>query len=178
VKQQPETTTENVENNVRKWADSLGVGVTKMSAQGLPIQNAYFSLVLTLQNGNPLWVYRTKEKPGYLQIMCPITLAPEHLAILDKLTKDQADVVTQEVLLELARSNFGYQMMTSLGPPAGGSAKTPPTILQQTIILIKSVPIGNGLTEATFVQNTNEVDSAISLVRAATALALGHYHQK
>jgi hypothetical protein len=108
--------------------------------------------------------------------MCPIKLSPEHLAILDKLTKDQADAVTQQVVLELGRSRIGYSMMTELGHPVGGPAKT--LVLQQTIILMNPVPIENDLTEDAFAQHINEIDSAISVVRAATALALSRYRHQ
>jgi hypothetical protein len=59
---QPQTTSENVENNIKKWADSLGLGTARMPPQSLPIGDVYFSYVVTLQSGNPLWVFRAKEK--------------------------------------------------------------------------------------------------------------------
>lgn len=92
-------------------------------------------------------------------------LSPEHQAILSKLTKEQAADVTEEVTLELARSKIGY---TITGPPPGQ---------MQTVLLQRSVPITSGLTEATFGGYLDEMDSAISLVRLATTLALAHNSQ-
>ena len=178
-KRQPQTTADNIEANVRKWADSLGLGITRMPQQSLPTgQRLYFGIVVTLTNKNPLSVFRSEEKPGYLQIQCPLVLSPEHLAMLDKLTKDEADAATQEVLLELARTKVGFTMATATGPLQQGGAEpatTQPIVLQQTIILMKGVPIGNDLTEATFAQYLNEIDSAVLLVRASTALTLQRY---
>ncbi len=173
-KQPSQTTPDNVEEYIRKWADNLGLGVTRMP-QAIPLQQVYFGLVVTLQNGNPLTVFRGKEKSGYLQIQCPLRLSSDHLAILNKLTKDEANAATQEVLLELARTKLGFQMMTASGELVAPRATAQPIILQQTILLMKAVPIRNDLTEETFAQHVNEIDSAITLVRASTELTLQRY---
>ena len=159
-KEQPQTTTENVDANIRAWADSLGMGVTRFQ-----LPDAYFALGITLKNGNQVVIGRVKERPSYLEIQSSLILSPEHQAILSKLTKEQAADVTEEVTLELARSKIGY---TITGPPPGQ---------MQTVLLQRSVPITSGLTEATFGGYLDEMDSAISLVRLATTLALAHNSQ-
>jgi hypothetical protein len=176
--QQSPTTPENIEANVRKWADSLGLGITRLP-QSIPGQEIYFGVTVTLGNGNQLTVFRNKDKSGYLQIQCPLVLAPEHLAILNKLTKDEASSATQEVLLELARTKVGFQIMTASGQPIipSGALTAQPIVLQQAIVLMEGVPIAD-LTEATFAQHIDEIDSAIALVRASTALTLQRYSRE
>jgi hypothetical protein len=157
-KQQPETTTENVEANIKAWADSLGVGIPRVT-----VPDTYFSEVITLKNGNQIVVARAKERGGYLQIQSTLVLAPEHQAILAKLTREQVADVTEEVTLELARARMGY----TISGPQGGYQ-------MQNIFLQRSVPITNNLTEATFGGYMDEMDSAIALVKLATTLALAH----
>lgn len=171
----PQITPENIEANLKAWSENLGLGITKVS-QLIPEQDAYFGMVVTLQSGNPVTVFRGKQKPGYLQMQCPLALSQEHLAMLNKLTKDEAHAATQEVLLELARTKLGFQMMTASGQlvaPGGSAAQ--PIVLQQTIVIMKAAPITNDLTEATFAQHINEIDSAIAIVRGSTELTLQRY---
>ena len=180
-KRPPNITPDNLEDNLRKWSDDLGLSVSRMPSASTSAlaQEIYFGLIVTLQNGNPLAVFRGKDKSGYLQIQCPLTLSPEHLAMLNKLTKDEAAAATQEVVLELGRTRLGFQMTTASGQSiAPGPVLGTPIVLQQTIIIMKGVPITNDLTEATFAQHTNEIDSAVTIVRAATQLILQRYSRQ
>jgi len=178
-RQRPEVTPENVEENVRKWADDLGLGVTRMQS-GPNQQQIYFGLVITLFNGTPLEVFRGKEKPGFLQMQCALTLSPEHLDMLGKLGKEQAADAMQEILLEMARSRIGFIMQTaSTAPlPGGQGTTTKAAILQQTMIVTKPLAITDDLTEATFGDRVNELDSEVGLVRAATNLTLERYSRQ
>jgi hypothetical protein len=177
-KQRPEVTPENLETNVRKWADDLGLGVTRM--QAAPNQDVYFGLVVTLADGNPLMVFRGKEKSGFLQMECALVLSQEHLAMLSKLSKEQADDAMQEIVLEMARSRIGYVMQTSVAsPPLNGQmTTTKPAIFQQTIIVVKPLAITGDLSEASFGERINELDSEIVLVRATTNLTLERYSRQ
>jgi hypothetical protein len=171
-KQLPQITPDNIEGNVRKWADSLGMSVARMP-QVASSPDVYFGILVTLQNGTPIYVFREKEKPGYLQMQTPLALSPEHLALLNKLTPDEENSVSQEVLLEVARTRMGYQVMTASGQQVAPQSQ--PMVLQQTIVLMEGVPIGNELTEAAFAQHANELDSAVMIVRASTVLTLQRY---
>ena len=93
--QQPQTTPENVEANLRAWSDDARLGVTRApTAQGM-----YFALAVTLQNGNKIIVGRANERPNDIQVQSALVLAPEQQAALAKLTKEQADDVTAEITL-------------------------------------------------------------------------------
>ena len=81
----PDFTPDNVEENIRKWADNAGLGTAKMPEA----PNVYFGVILTLNSGNQLTVYRGKEKSGFLQLQSPLVLSPEHLQILSSLTKNK-----------------------------------------------------------------------------------------
>ncbi len=67
VKTRSAVTPENLAENIRKWADDSGLGVTKMPAD----QEVYFGFLIRLQSGNQLTVFRGKEKAGWLQIQIP-----------------------------------------------------------------------------------------------------------
>jgi hypothetical protein len=173
-KQQPAITSENLESSVRTWADDLGLGVTRM--QPLPNQEVQFGLVITLNDGNPLMVFRgAKEKTGFLQMQCALTLSPEHLAMLSKLTKQQADDAMQQIILEMNRSRIGFVVQTASAVTNGQVTTTTPTILQQTIIVSKPLAITDDLSEAAFGERINELDSEIGIVRATTHLTLERY---
>jgi hypothetical protein len=173
-KQKPEVTPENLEVNVRKWADDLGLGVTRM--QPLPNQDVQFGLVITLADGNPLMVFRSaKDKAGFLQMQCVLVLSPEHLAMLNKLSKQEADDAMQDIILEMNRSRIGYIMETAPSVANGQVTTTTPTILQQTIIVTKPLAITDELTEALFGAQVNEMDSEIGIVRLTTNSTLERY---
>ncbi|HEY6764222.1 MAG TPA: DUF2299 family protein [Candidatus Sulfotelmatobacter sp.] len=170
-KSQPETTTENIEENIRKWADEAGIGVTKV-----PAQDSYFGYVLRLNSGNPVSVYRPRQAPGFLQIQAGLALAPEHMAMLNKLSKPQADEAIEEITMELNRDRIGYVMQTSGAPPGLTSpTTTSPSIFQQTILLTASIVISKDFTESAFLARMNEMDSEIGIVRGITDLTLKRY---
>jgi hypothetical protein len=69
-----------------------------------------------------------KEKTGFLQMQCALTLSPEHLAMLSKLTKQQADDAMQEIILEMNRSRIGFVVQTASAVTNGQVTTTTPTI--------------------------------------------------
>jgi hypothetical protein len=154
----PQTTTENVEANLRAWADDFQLGVTKLPSQ----PDVDFGLAITLKGGNPFEVRKVKQSPGYLQIQSNLVLSPDHQRKLAKLTEEQSAFVTEELSLELARSRIGF---TIIGP----AVQTEPQI--QLVLLAKGAPI-SGLTETMFAEYMDEMDSAIRLSRTKTALIL------
>jgi len=161
VQSQPTTTPDNVEEHIKKWADSLGLGVARDPS---PSQDVFFGLVVTLKNGNAITVARTKAIPDYLQFQIQLNLSPDHQAIFSKLTKDQAKTVTEEVMLELARAKVGN--FITLGSPQTGSPIT------QSVLVVGNTPI-EGLTKDEFIREINDIDEGVTLTRAATELALG-----
>lgn len=163
-KEQPLTTAENVENNIRVWADAFQLGVTKMPSQA----EMDFGLVVTMKSGTPVEIRKMKNASAYLQIQCNLALSPDHQKVLAKLTEDQSAFVTEELSVELARSRMGF---TIIGPPVQAPIQAQPQI--QLVVLSKSAPI-SGLTESTFLGYVNEMDSAATLSRSTTALLLDH----
>ena len=150
-------TTENLEQHVRGWANDLGMGVN----DGPVATNAYFTDIVTQKNGRPVMVVQAKERAKFLQIESTLTLSPEHQVIFEKLSPEEKNAVTQEVMVEMARSRIGYEVLSD---PQGHQPMA-------GVHLMKGVPIDQ-LTQASFVGNLDELDSAVSLVRAATELAL------
>ena len=156
---QPHITPDNVEEYVRKWADSLSLGVTRAPS---PSPDGYFGVLITLKSGNGVVVGRGKEVPDYLQIQIPLVMTTEHQAAFSKLTKDQQKTIVEEVTLEMARAKIGNMIVQAM---VNDQPQSP------TIVLQSNPPI-EGLTKDGFVNRLDAIDSAITLVRATTFLAL------
>jgi hypothetical protein len=152
-KEQPETTPENVETNIRSWADNLGLGVAKQESGA----DNYFLYLIALHSGRVVYVGRTKSRPNYIQFQSNVTVSKEHQELLSKLSEERRNMVIQETLLELARSRIGYEIP---GPKF------------TVVMLTKSVPITSGLTEATFGGYLDEMDSAMALSIEAIVLSI------
>lgn len=176
AKRQQDITPENLQENLRKWADDLGLGTTKMP----DAQENYFGLVVRVTNGNQIMVFRAKDRANFLQFQSPLMLSQEHLAILSKLTMGQADEAIEEITLEMNRQRIGYVMQTSTAPSgfAPQIATTKPLILQETITVIKAVAISNDLNEGYFNNTINEMDAEIGTIRLITDLTLKRYNRE
>lgn len=174
-KRPPEVTAENIEDNIKKWTEDNGLSIAKVSSV-MTGQNVYFGFVITLANGNPVAVFRGKEKSTFLQIQCPLVLSPEHLAMLNKLNKEQADDVIEEVTLEMNRARIGFTMQTALATQmmGGPTSNTKPPLFGQTIIVQKTLAITDA-NEVTFTTKLNEIDSEVGVVRGITDLTLKRY---
>jgi hypothetical protein len=152
----PETDTSNIEDRVKEWITTLGLGSQPIT--GVP--DTFFAYKIFLVNGNSVIVSRnSKSKSGYLQFQSVIVIAPEHRAMLAKLTKDQATAVEEELVQHLADSKMGYSIS---GSDPGH---------MESIALIHGVPIV-GLTEAAFVDQIDLADSDTALVTTSLLLAL------
>ena len=175
-KRSADVSPEHLEESIRKWADSAGLSVAKMPS--VP-QDVYFGLVVTLADGNPISVFRGKEKSNFIQMQCPLTLSQEHLAMLGKLTKEQADDAIEEVTLEMNRARIGFIMQTASVPPLPTQqvTTTRPSIFQQTILVTKPLAIQDA-GEVSFIASINEIDSQIGIVRGVTDLTLKRYSRQ
>lgn len=154
---QQEITPENVESNIRNWLDTFRLAAKKESNP-----EAYFIFVVTAPNGNPIVVTRTKALDRYITYQATLTVSPQHLEILDKLPEDQSTQLIRELTIELARSRIGFSIV---GPGLKG------------IVLNKALPITNNLTEGTFAQYLDEMDSGLILARETIVLALERSRQ-
>lgn len=170
-----EITPENLEENVRKWVDGAGQGIAKMPPA--MTHDLDFGIVVTLNSGNQIQVFHGKDKSGFLQMQTPLVLSPEHLAMLSRLSKEQADEAIEEITLEMNRSRIGFVMQTATAPPLiAPVTTTTPSIFQQTILVTKPIAITD-LNEGRFVGQINEIDSEIGVVRGITDLTLKRYNK-
>jgi hypothetical protein len=151
-RQQPQTTPENVEANIRVWLDNFGLAAKKDR-----LDSAHFCIAITLHSGNGIVVVRQKASERYLLFQSRLGLAPEHQAPVDAMASAQRDQMMREITLDLARARIGYAFE---GPPF------------RSIVLSKSSFITSRLTEDAFVAIIDEMDSAVALARAATVLAI------
>jgi hypothetical protein len=154
------TSPENVEENIKAWADEFQLGVTMLP----PDPNIDLGLVITTRGGSPIEIRRTKQNPTYLQMQSNLVLSADHQKKLAALTEEQSEFVSEELSLELARTRMGF---TIVGPPAGSQPQI------QIVVLSKGMPI-SGLTELAFSGYIDEMDSAIRVSQMETSLLLDH----
>jgi hypothetical protein len=147
-KQQPQVTPENIEANVKTWSENLGMSVERTNRQ-----DAFFSYAMRLYSGDPV-----------LQFMSTISIAPEHQAILAKLSQVQSEKMIQELNLEVARANLGCSFGIS-----GTQNATSGTRFLTAVFLQRGVPLEN-LNEGYFGVNFDEITRGVELVRAVILL--------
>jgi len=156
-RQQPKTTPENVESNVKAWCDLFELGMQRVSDSSM----RFVVEVHLRYNGRVLRV-GVPQQSHYLQFTATLTPPPEQRSALDKLSKKQKQEVIDEVNLELERAKIGYAL--------AGVDESP----LQGILLTKSVPITDNLNEDSFIVNINEMDSVIGLADYAIKVSLEH----
>lgn len=154
-KEQPHTTTKNVEENVKAWSDTFGLSVQKQSDS-----NFEFVLGIILPNGRKIQVGRPKQRGQYLEYQATLLPGPEQRVILEKLSGPQKQEILHEINLELARSRIGYTVLGTTDSPL------------KVTILIKMVPITDNLTEDSFISSINEMDSGIAFADEVITLSV------
>jgi hypothetical protein len=151
----------NIEQRIREWSKRLGLATTPQEG-GPP---SYFSLLITLGDGNQVVVSRPKEgdRDRFLSFRSRLILSPEHRAILVKMTKVQAYRAVLGLQMEMARYRIGFDLqmanpneLTSLAAAA----------------LTEDVPITSALTDAVFLEHVRNMDNAETLLRDAINLSL------
>lgn len=154
-KQRPQTTPENVEANLRVWLDAFGISTRKVTDQ-----DSHFALIVTLNNGTPVAIVRSKKLDRYIVLQSTLTISPEHKTLLDKLSNGQKMQIREELAVEMARAKIGFTIEPSLEPSLSG------------ITLTRRVPITTNLAEDTFMERIDEIDEAVILARNTIVLAL------
>ena len=154
-------TPENLEENLKVWADDLAMGIQRQE----PSSDQYFSYVARVVNADPVEVYRARQKPGYLQFRATLTTSPIHRALLSKLSPRDRGRFLNVVDMEVSRfrgitSNFLFQKN-----PMGS---------ELDITFGKAIPI-EGVNEGIFVQGLDDTIGAVSQARATINLALDRY---
>lgn len=148
-------TPDNIEEYVKVWVDNLAMGIAKKEDS----TDTIFDYVITPRSGHPQEVARFKDRPAYLEFAVQINFSPDDQAIMNKLSKEQAERVINKLSLELARySKVGFEIR---------AAKDRGT----SILLIHGVPIVS-MSEGYFLACINDMDSAQTVLRSATALVL------
>lgn len=153
----PHTTPENIESNIRAWADKFSLGIQKETDDKYKF--VYF---VSLPSGRGVFVGPPKDREGYLQFQGNMTLAPEHIAYLKTMTPAQLERMQDEITIEMARAKIGFGVMV----PFKG------------IFVTKTVPITSNLTADSFTSDLDEIDSSMLLAREAIRLAFFHSGMK
>jgi hypothetical protein len=151
----PETTPENIESNIKDWADNLSLGIQREKND-----NSYFTFVLSVPPGNrSVYVQRYKETKKYLTFHSEVVIGPDVQEIINKLSPSQRDQIRHEVEVALLTKGISFVLMSGRAALVG---------------VAKPVPITSGLNEDVFASSIDELDKSTLLVREATFLALAH----
>jgi len=107
----PEVTTDNIEENVKLWAEHLGMNIGPASEP-----DSYFAYSLGIPNsGFSVEVFRlVKEKPSFLQFKSVVAVAPEHQQAISKMSQPGIDRAIEQLTLELDRANLGIYIVDTL----------------------------------------------------------------
>lgn len=136
-------TTENVEAHLVQWIDAF-----HFSRQKLPdASDRYFTYVVTTESGGRTSVIRSRLAPfdHYLIMQTGITVDQENATRLHELSQRNSDLLIRDLRIEMARFKIGFM-----------NIQLPLT----TITLEKQLPITTDISEASFVQALDDVDSA------------------
>jgi hypothetical protein len=156
-KEAPQTTPQNVEENVKAWADHWGLA---MQTQPQPTNPpSRFTLLIRLPNDDPVVISQLTANNRYLQIQGTISSGLDLLALSKNLSKDQHIRVQFELMQELALARTVYRLNMAGDDITG-------------VTLTETVPITPRLTEDEFVLLLDEMGSDLNLTRATMALAL------
>jgi hypothetical protein len=100
----PAVTPENIEENVKLWAEHLGMNIGPATEP-----DSYFAHTLSIPNtAQPVEVFRSmKEKSGYLQFKAVITVSREHQMALSKMSQDAVNRINEQLSLDIGRANLG-----------------------------------------------------------------------
>jgi hypothetical protein len=154
-RQEPQTTIENVESNLRQWVDYFGLGVKKMDES-----DSIFAYLVTCRSGISVIVARVKARERYLVFAVNMEISQEHRDFLSSLSKDQSGRVAEELTLELARLGVSYNVSFE---PNGTMNK---------VSLQRSIPITHNVTQDTFASYLDQMDSNTQVAREAIRLSI------
>jgi hypothetical protein len=156
----PLTDEENVEAKVTGWIQYFGYGMQRIPP---PSPDDDFAYLITPPSGSvPVAVLRDKKsRPGYLQLVANLQVSPEHRAILQKITPAEAYSVVEATEADVLRQSLAFALS---GDPNH----------IQNMAIVKSLVI-DGLTQSTFGEGLDNVESTVALTRNDFLLALRPY---
>lgn len=154
-KKLPQTTVDNVEDNIRTWLDYFGLGVKKVVDP-----ETHFLFLVTPRSGLGMYIARFKSRDRYIAFGANIDIAPEHQVILKALPKEKSGRIAEELSLELAKTGVGYHL----------TVETDGTLTK--ISLQRNTPITSNLTQDAFIGYVDQLESNGHVAVEAVRLAL------
>jgi hypothetical protein len=140
IQREPPVTTDTVEESIGRWLHDFNV-----STAPLDENDSYFGLKVTYSNGYSITVRRPRKFGRYLFATATISATQEEQDLLDKFPKLQRDIIEREIQNEIATVKLSYESVTS---PF------------RNMTLIKRMPIGPSLNEASFMEGLDELNLA------------------
>lgn len=156
-------TADNIEQNIKLWAEHMGMNIGPASEPG-----SAFAYRLSLPNGpgDPVVVFRGKDKAAYLQFKASITVAPEHQVAFSKMSQTEVNRVMEQLNLDVVRANLGCTFAEIFSV----NDQEHKTILGGAL-LQRGVAISS-LNEISFIDTFDQLTRGIGLVRSEIRLAI------
>jgi uncharacterized protein DUF2299 len=146
-------TTDNIEAVSRGWLLDLGYGFTPVPEN----PKYYFGLRVTLQDGRSVTIVRpTNEWNHYLTFNADIVFPADRVALIKQMSKEQAIRLnhTLDIELDQARTSFVVAFPVSMHLEA-------------------QLPITNDMSEASFINEVNQLDEAEGIVMETVDAQIG-----
>jgi hypothetical protein len=154
------TDTSNIEGRIKAWAEMQG-----MAIQSMGVEKPAFQYRLTFVNGHVVDVMHDETKiPGYIQFHTQVFFPPEIGDAMRKLSIDDRKSVSEEVELELSRSDLEPTFLSG-----GGS----PLLPVEYVDFGDTIPL-DGFRRSDFSAEAEKFDNAILGASAAFPLAIKH----
>lgn len=134
------TTVDNIEANIRHWVDTFHLSIQRVADDPA----SYFAYNVSSRYGRTTTIIRSRQLERYLLMQNSVSVGPEHLRQLTALPQPQAILLVRDLSIEMARFKIGFEYNIPL----------------TVVVIKKTLPITTDLTEASFVQAFDEMESA------------------
>ncbi|HXY15357.1 MAG TPA: hypothetical protein VEI26_12725 [Terriglobales bacterium] len=161
----PQVTAENIAENIKMWAENLGLAIAKQTAPG----DISFVYTVTSRDGWQIAIARsTKDKPNYIEFGTSIAAPPDIQALLSTITQEQKQTLTDEIGAELNQGRIGFSFSTLTPVQVPGNPITSP---QVSVMLEEGIRISE-LNEQKFSQTLDDINFTANFVKLRTKLIL------
>src|SRR5579863_145225 len=161
----PRTTTENVGENIKTWAENLGVPIAKQTAP----TDVSFAYAVTSKDGLQIMVERLlNDKPNYVQFATGVTAPPEIQTLLSTLTEGQMQTLTDEIGAELDQERIAFSFSTATPTKIPNNPQLNPQLF---FSLEEGIPISE-LNEQKFAQSLDDINFTANFIKLRTKLLI------
>jgi hypothetical protein len=155
----PETTPENIQENVRKWADTFGWAIQKEQSN-----SDNWGFTISKSNSSPhIGVSVPKQFPKYLDLTNVLIFTADQRKFLASLNPQDTQSVQEDITIALAQMRVSYTFL--------GNGSSP-----DALRIEESIAITPELTEAAFIEHFDRMNVCSLGASAAILKAMSRGH--